>query len=59
MKLIVYNVLGQEVARLVDGVESGGYKTAVFNAYNLQSGVYYYRFMAGSFTQVKKMLLLK
>jgi hypothetical protein len=59
VKLVVYNVLGQEVARLVDGVESAGYKTAVFDASNLQSGVYYYRFTAGSFTQMKKMLLLK
>jgi hypothetical protein len=57
--LTVYNVLGQEVKRLVDGTENAGYKTATFDANNLQSGVYYYRFTAGNFTQVKKMLLLK
>lgn len=59
VKLVVYNVLGQEVARLVDGVESAGYKTASFDASNLQSGVYFYRFNAGNFKAVKKMLLLK
>lgn len=57
--LIVYNVLGQEVARLADGVESAGYKTVLFDASQLQSGVYYYRLTTGSFTQVKKMLLVK
>jgi hypothetical protein len=59
VRLSVYNMLGQEMLRLVDGIQDAGYKTVNVNAYTLPSGVYCYRLDAGTFTQVKKMLLLK
>jgi hypothetical protein len=59
VSLVVYNLLGQKVATLVNDRMPAGAHTAVFNAKNLASGVYFYRLEAGSFTSSKKMLLLK
>lgn len=62
----IYNLLGQKVATLVDGVESPGYRSTIWNAQNYASGVYFYRLEAASMTvpvqtfiQVRKMLLMK
>jgi hypothetical protein len=57
--LKVYNLLGQEVATLIDDVQEAGHKSILFKPSNLASGVYFYRLDAGSFTSVKKLLLLK
>jgi hypothetical protein len=58
--LIVYNLLGQEVARLFDGMaEAGHYYDVSFNASALGSGVYLYRIVTSSHTDVKKMLMIK
>jgi len=59
VNLIVYNVLGQEVAQLVNQTQSMGKYTVKFNAANLPSGVYIYKLQAGEFSSVKKMLLTK
>jgi hypothetical protein len=59
VKLNVYNILGNEVAELVNETKNAGTHTVKFNAQNLASGVYFYRLTAGSSTVVKKMLLLK
>jgi hypothetical protein len=60
VRLTVYNGLGQVVATLENGVmkEPGSYAVR-FNAENLPSGVYFYRLQAGSFTETKKMVLLR
>jgi protocatechuate 3,4-dioxygenase beta subunit len=59
VKLVVYNLLGQEVAVLVnERKEAGSYQVA-FNGANLASGVYLYQLKAGSFVQTLKMLLVK
>jgi photosystem II stability/assembly factor-like uncharacterized protein len=57
--LKVYDLLGQEVATLVNERMNPGRYEASFDASKLASGVYFYRLTAGSFNQVKKMLLLK
>ena len=57
--LKVYNVLGQEVATLVDEVQEAGYKSVVFSAGGLASGVYFYRLQAGNFVETKRLLILK
>jgi hypothetical protein len=59
VSLKVYNVLGQEVVTLVNEVQAAGNYTASFNAASLSSGVYFYKIESGSFTSVKKMMLLK
>jgi hypothetical protein len=57
--LKVYDVLGREVAVLVDEEKPAGTYEAEFNASNLSSGIYFYSISAGSFHQTKKMILLR
>ncbi len=58
--LIIYNVLGQEVARLLNNeVIPAGVHQAQWSASSLSSGVYYYRLEAGDFVKTQKMLLVK
>ncbi len=59
VKLVVYDVVGKEVAVLVNAMKQPGSYEAVFNGDNLASGVYFYRIEAGAFTDVKKMVLIK
>ncbi|NOZ62844.1 MAG: DUF4961 domain-containing protein [Calditrichaeota bacterium] len=59
VKLSVYDLLGKEVATLVNGKVSAGNHQIVFDASNLQSGIYYYRLESGDFVATKKLLLLK
>ncbi len=70
VKLTVYNILGQEVIRLVDEVRSAGYHTVDWNGNNsyanrVSSGVYFFRLEAKDangmvpFTSLRKMILLK
>lgn len=55
----VFNILGNEVATLMDEEKSVGTYELTWNAANLPSGVYFYQFRAGSFVETKKMLLMK
>jgi len=59
VKIVLYNTLGQQSAVLVDGHYAAGSYSVQWNASNYPSGVYFYRITAGSFTDVKKMVLLK
>jgi hypothetical protein len=57
--LKVYDLLGNEVAMLVDEyLPTGTYKVS-FDASSLSSGIYFYRIQAGSFIETKKMILLR
>ncbi len=57
--LKVYDVLGQEVATLLNGFQNAGTYEYTFDAKDLPSGVYIYSLTAGEFTAVKKMILMK
>lgn len=57
--LKVYDLLGREVATLVDGVTSIGNHSISFSGEQLSSGVYFYRVNSGSFVATKKMILQK
>lgn len=57
--LRVYDVLGKEIATLVNENKPAGFYEAEFNASKLPSGMYIYKIQAGSFADVKKMLLTK
>jgi len=59
VKLVVYDVLGQEVAVLVDGEMNEGRHRVKFDAGNLPSGVYIYELRSGRYRSVKKMVLVK
>ena len=58
-KLTVFNIMGEAVANLVDGVVSAGGHTVSWNAANMPTGVYFYRMESGNFTQTRKLLLVK
>ena len=57
--LKVFNMLGQEVATLVNAKKKAGNYTAVFNAANLPSGIYVYRLSSQNFSLSKKLILLR
>jgi hypothetical protein len=55
----VFDILGRQIADLVNEQKSAGAYTIDFNAQNLSAGVYFYRIESGSFKASKKMILLK
>jgi endoglucanase len=57
--LEVFDILGREVATLVNMEQSAGNYSVKFNASNLSSGVYFYKLQSGSFSQTKKLVLLR
>lgn len=59
VSLKIYDVLGNEVATLVDRELERGSYSAVWNATNSPSGVYFYRLTSGSFSTTKKLLLMR
>ena len=59
VSLVIFNLLGQEVATLVNTQQPAGNYEVKFDASNLASGIYIYRMQSGEFTDTKKMLLLK
>jgi len=59
VSLKIYNVLGQEVASLVNEEMSSGSYNVSFNASNLSSGIYFYTLNSKNYTSTKKMVLMK
>lgn len=57
--LKVYNLIGQEVETLINGLQPAGESAAIFDASKYSTGVYFYRLQAGDFNETRKMLLLK
>jgi hypothetical protein len=59
VKLIVYDILGNEVATLLNEKKDAGYYEIEFNANYLSSGVYFYKLETNQMTDIKRMTLLK
>ena len=59
VQLRVYDILGREVATLVNSKQKAGYYEINWNAANNSSGVYFYKIQAGDFVDTKKMILMK
>ncbi len=57
--LMVFNILGQQTLRVLDEKRDAGVYDVSIDGTRMASGVYFYRLMAGSFSQTKKMLLIK
>lgn len=59
IKIDVYDITGKQVNSLVNDVQSPGRYKVIFNAEKLSSGIYFYRFKAGSYNRTKRMILIK
>jgi hypothetical protein len=59
VRISMYNILGEEVRVLVDAVQEAGHQSTILNGNDLASGVYFYHLHAGSFSETKKMVLMK
>lgn len=59
VSLVVFDLLGQKVAQLVEGPTPAGYHVVQFDASRLASGIYIYKLQAGNFVQTKKMVLAR
>jgi hypothetical protein len=59
VKLTVFNVLGQEVAELINENITAGYHSVNFDGSSLNSGIYFYQLETNNFTQIRKMMLVK
>lgn len=57
--LVIYDIFGREVVRLVKGWHSAGVFKAIFDGSQLSSGVYFARLTAGGFQQIRKLVLIK
>ena len=55
----VYNLLGEEIVRLLNEVQKAGDHQITWDASNFASGIYFYRLQAGDYVQTRKMVLLK
>ncbi len=59
VQITVYNITGEFVTTLANGEYPAGYHQVTFDASGLASGIYLYRFKAGEFVQIRKMMVLK
>jgi hypothetical protein len=59
VRLAIFDVVGKEVATLVDELQQPGYKSTVFDSNRFASGVYFYRLAAGTYVATRKMMVLK
>jgi hypothetical protein len=59
VRLEVFDVHGQVVDILVDGVQNGGAHVAAWDSGHRASGTYFYRFTTQNFTETRKMMLLR
>ncbi len=57
--LKVYNIIGKEVATLVNGYQAAGYHQVTFDASHLSNGIYFYKLQSGNNVEVRKLTLMK
>ena len=57
--LKIYDVLGREVATLVDDIQDAGFRTVEWDANGIASGMYFYRIVAGDIRAIRRMVLIK
>lgn len=55
----IYDIIGEEVATLVNAQKPSGNYSVKFDASNLSSGIYFYRITSGNFMATKKLIILK
>lgn len=59
MAIVIYNSLGEEVARLVDGFEHSGHHSVIWSPRNVGSGVYFCRIQSGDYVRTENVILVK
>jgi len=59
VRLEVYNLLGERVATLVDSKQQAGYRSVLWDASDVSSGLYFYKLTAGDYSETKRMMLVK
>ena len=59
VKLEVYNTLGQKVAMLADSKQQAGYRSVIWDASEVSSGLYFYKLIAGDYTNTRRMMLVE
>ncbi len=57
--LKIYNLLGRRVATLLDETQEAGYRSVIWDASEVSSGLYFYKLTAGDFTESRRMMLVK
>jgi hypothetical protein len=57
--IIIYDITGREIQKLVNEQKQAGYYSVMFDGSNLSSGIYFYQIQTNDFVQVKKMVLIK
>ncbi len=59
VRITLYDVLGRNVSRIVDGERGAGNYTALFHGEDLPVGIYYLMLQSGSYREIKKIALVK
>lgn len=59
VSLKIYDLLGREVATLINEEKDQGYHKIIFDGFHLKSGIYFYKIQTGDYIETKKALLLK
>lgn len=59
VRLEVFNLMGESVVTLVNEIQQAGYRSIVWDASGVSSGIYFYRLTAGDFTETKRLMLVK
>jgi hypothetical protein len=59
VRLVIFNLIGERISTLIDKEMGAGEHNVLFNSKNINSGIYFYKLEAGSYSETKKMILLK